>query len=141
MRRLKHAAFPTGRSDGERSSPTELSWTESLVPGGGRPEFQRDGEPLLAGLSPDLPIRAPAAGARYPSRRAAPHEPGAGDSQPRSTLAVAGILTMGFVMLGVATTMITRDLLVPAFARAAIAADEPSPQVARPQWPTWARQP
>jgi hypothetical protein len=39
-------------------------------------------------------------------------------------LGVAGILTMGLVMLGIAAAMMARDLLVPAFARAAVAADE-----------------
>ena len=140
MRRLKHAPFPTRMSDGDRSSRTDLAWQDSLSDGSHQ-WFRQADEPLLAGLSPDLPIRAPAAGARYPSRRAAPNGPGAGDLESRSTLAVAGILLMGFVMLAVATTMIARDLLVPAFARAAIAADEPVPQAARPQWPTWARQP
>ncbi|WP_293864804.1 hypothetical protein [uncultured Alsobacter sp.] len=139
MRRLKHAALPQSGSGSEHPALTGASRLVGRMPDGSIQEGLETGGPLLAGASMDLLIRAPASGARYPSRRVAPHGPGAGASSPRFSFAVAGILLMGLVMLGVATSLIARDLLVPAFAGAAVAADEAPDYAARPLWPAWTR--
>lgn len=124
MRRLKHASPAPPVPGGESPSLAGEPRTGALPSDGVNREVPDGHEPPLGHRPLDLPIRAPAQGARYPSRRAQPHGPGAGDRPRRSGVAVAGILAMGLVMLGIAAAMMARDLFLPAFARAAVAADE-----------------
>lgn len=132
MRRLKHATpaplVPAGESPPLAGEPR----TGVLPSAGGNREFTDGQEPPLGHRPRELPIRAPAQGARYPSRRAQPLGAGAGDRSRRSGVAVAGILAMGLAMLGIAAAMMARDLLLPAFARAAVAADEAPSYTALP---------
>lgn len=132
MRRLKHATpaptVPAGESPPLAGKPR----TGALLSDGGKRDVPDGHEPPLGHRPLDLPIRAPAQGARYPSRRAHPHGPGAGDRPRRVGFAVAGILAMGLVMLWIAAAMMARDLFLPAFARAAVAADEAPPHTTVP---------